>query len=324
MAFYQNKATMDPTNVVLIKDEDSDDELLCPPRATPAAPTSRQPYLQNGARFSGPGLPFDAIVSAANSSGIFNVGHTCNLAKRSGSSVMCRIECNRCDSRIILHLKEGLYWEVTQSGVCKKRAKRTAVCSPTRPSVSVECCQCYAEVVSTNSCCKDHIFCSQCAEGCFSMDVFTLFDKKFGGGGVNLKGAWCTKCVEDCDEKDDVGWVPLRFGTASLQMDYADMFYSAVASKESVVTQWRNFLQIAERRKDDLDKANAAHQLQQQQAWKRFLITAEELLCTRCPMCQTAFLFEDGCVALKCVADHPGLCWFCCYCDMVGAHIDSL
>ena len=168
---------MDLNHVVLIKDEDSDDELLCPPvtRAAPLAPTVL-PHLQNGARFSGHALPFDAIVSAAISSGIFNVGHTCNVAKRSGSSVMCRIECSKCDSRIILHLKDGLYWEVTQSGVCKKRAKRSAVCSPLRPSVSVECCQCYAEISSPASCCKDHIFCSQCAEACFSMDVFTLFD----------------------------------------------------------------------------------------------------------------------------------------------------
>ena len=95
--------------------------------------------------------------------------------------------------------------------------------------------------------------------------------------------------------------------------------HSVVAGKESVVTIWRNFLQIAERRKDDLDKANAAHQLQQQQAWKRSLATAELMLCTRCPLCKTAFLFEDGCVALKCLADHTGICYFCCFCDLVGA-----
>ena len=323
---------MDLIHVVLIKDEDSDDEFMCPPvtRASPFAPTvlphapTVLPHLQNGARFSGPALPFDAIVSSAISSGIFNVGHTCNVAKRSGSSVMCRIECSKCDSRIILHLKDGLYWEVTQSGVCKKRAKRSAVCSPPRLSVSVECCQCYAEIttsVTSGSCCKGHIFCSQCEEACFSMDVFTLFDNKFGGGGVNLKGAWCTKCVEDCDEKDDVGWIPLRFVLALylVRLDYADIFYSVVASNEAVVTLWRKFLQIAERRMDDLDKANAAHQLQQQLAWRRLLTAAEEMLCTRCPMCHVAFLFEDGCVALKCLADHPGICHFCCYCDMVGA-----
>jgi hypothetical protein len=50
-------------------------------------------------------------------------------------------------------------------------------------------------------------------ESCFTMDVFTMCDLKFGGGGVNLKGAWCTVCLEDCDEKEEVGWVPLRFGT---------------------------------------------------------------------------------------------------------------
>ena len=136
------------------------------------------------------------------------------------------------------------------------------------------------------------------------MDVFTLFDSKFGGGGVNVKGAWCTKCVEDCDEKDDVGWVPL----------------SVVASNEAVVTLWRKFLQNAERRRDDLERANAAHQLQQQLAWRRLTTEAEDMLCTRCPACHIAFLFEDGCVAMKCVAaDHPGICHFCCYCDMVGA-----
>ena len=141
---------MDPHHVVLIKDEDSDDELLCAAVATaqtvlqhgarvsgPLLPFDPQPtvlpHLQNGARFSGPVFPFEAIVSAANSSGIFNVGHTCNVAKRSTSGIMCRIECNKCDSRIILHLKDGLYWEVTQSGVCKKRTKRPPPPSPPRP-----------------------------------------------------------------------------------------------------------------------------------------------------------------------------------------------
>jgi hypothetical protein len=221
---------MDPNHVVLIKDEDSDDELLCAPTVLPhlqhgarlsglALPFVPQPtvlpHLQNGARFSGPALPFEAIVSAANSSGIFNVGHTCNVAKRSTSGIMCRIECTKCDSRIILHLKDGLYWEVTQSGVCKKRTKRPpVVCSsPPRPSVSVECCICYAEISSCECCSKNHVFCSRCVESCFNMDVFTMFDNKFGGGGVNLKGAWCTMCLEDCDEKEEVGWVPLRFGT---------------------------------------------------------------------------------------------------------------
>jgi len=137
---------MDPNHVVLIKDEDSDDELMCTTVA-PAPPVL--PHLQNGARFSGPALPFEAIVSAANSSGIFNVGHTCNVAKRSTAPTLCRIECTKCDSRIILHLKDGVYWEVTQSGVCKKRTKRAAavpLCSPPRSTVSVECCICYAEI----------------------------------------------------------------------------------------------------------------------------------------------------------------------------------
>ena len=44
-------ATMDPNHVVLIKDEDSDDELLCAPTVLP--------HLQHGARLSGLALPFD-------------------------------------------------------------------------------------------------------------------------------------------------------------------------------------------------------------------------------------------------------------------------
>ena len=177
----------------------------------------RQPTpLQNGAQFSGPGLPFDDIVSAAISSGIFNVGHTCNVAKRSTKTFMCRIECTKCFSRIILHLKNGLIWEVTQSGFCKKRVTKAICPPPTRPTVSVECCICYADIMtpSPTTCCKGHIFCLQCVESCFTMDVFNLFHIKFGGGGANVKGAWCSKCVEDCEEKDDVGWMSLRFGAA--------------------------------------------------------------------------------------------------------------
>ena len=98
---------------------------------------------------------------------------------------------------------------------------------------------------------------------------------------------------------------------------YDDTLCIVVASNEAVVTQWRKYLQISERRRDDIEKENAAHQMQQQLPWKLFVAAAEELLCTRCPLCMQAFLFEDGCVALKCINDHPGLCWFCCYCDMV-------
>lgn len=222
---------MDQCHFVLINDDDSDDDLIINQRPaqvlhsvvpsaasaslavslpTPVASKTRQPNMQNGARFSGPELPIEAIVSSAISSGIFNVGHTCNVAKRSGSSVMCRIECTKCNSRIILHLKDGC-WEVTQSGLCKKRQNRTVFNSPPRVTVHGECCICYADVLPTIACCKNHIFCTKCMESCFTMDVFTLFDKKFGGGGVNVKGAWCSKCVEDCEEKDDVGWLLLRF-----------------------------------------------------------------------------------------------------------------
>ena len=124
--------------IVYDSDEDDDDAPLVvsrPPPASQAPHTQRLPIMQNGSRFSGPGLPFDAIVGAAISSGIFNVGHTCNVAKRSSNSLMCRIECDKCNSRIILHLKEG-FWEVTQSGLCKKRVKSAAnLPSPIRVAV---------------------------------------------------------------------------------------------------------------------------------------------------------------------------------------------
>jgi hypothetical protein len=110
---------MDQRHFLLINDDDSDDDLIVKQRPaqvlhsvgpgaasaslvvslpTTVASKSRQPIMQNGARFSGPELPIEAIVSSAISSGIFNVGHTCNVAKRSGSSVMCRIECTKCNN----------------------------------------------------------------------------------------------------------------------------------------------------------------------------------------------------------------------------------
>jgi hypothetical protein len=112
---------------VLIEDSDEDDDYIPyhppasralskppappPPSRAVAAPVTAIPQLalQNGVRFPGPTLPFDAMLSAARSSGIFDVGHTCNVTKRSGTSTMGRFECSRCLNRQILHQCHSLF-----------------------------------------------------------------------------------------------------------------------------------------------------------------------------------------------------------------------
>ena len=180
-----------------------------------------------------------------------------------------------------------------------------------------ECCLCMGEG-STACSSKKYTFCSRCVERSFTTDSFSRFDNKFGGGGVNTKGAWCSNCVEDCDEKEDVGWFCLRY-VFCLVFNFALLHIrSMVAGNEVVVTPWRMLLQMAERRRDEQQKALAAQQLQQQPAWMAFVANAEVTLCMRCPSCLTALQFdEDDCVALKCLLDHPGQCHFCSYCDMV-------
>ena len=96
---------------VVDPEEDDDDYIPLPPPRVPSNPihlpvlpavsVPPQVALQNGVRFPGPALPVDLILSAAKSSGIFYVGHTCNVSKRSGTSTMARFECSR---RAIIHL----------------------------------------------------------------------------------------------------------------------------------------------------------------------------------------------------------------------------
>jgi hypothetical protein len=100
--------------VIFVSDSEAEDDdyipFAPPPRVLlnpihlpvlPAVSGAPQVALQNGVRFPGPALPVDLILSAARSSGIFDVGHTCNVTKRSGTSTMARLECSR---RAIIHL----------------------------------------------------------------------------------------------------------------------------------------------------------------------------------------------------------------------------
>jgi hypothetical protein len=205
-------------------------------------------------------------------------------------------------------LKEDNIWVVTQSGKSRKRAG-VAIARPASPrpaGANAACCLCEGDdriVMCTGT--VAHPFCSACVQRLFGMDSFLMFHSKFGGGGVTRVGAWCLTCIDGNEVAKEVGLFPLAL----------------VAHDEATVTQWRQHLAVAEHRAAEISKQNLLDEIAQLPEWRRLLESSKEVLCTRCPVCFSPFLFEDGCVALKCTNanSHPGNApaFFCCYCDLV-------